>query len=119
MHYGEMLDGTATLKQFVHAQIDNERREAIRLNHTATHLLHAALKAVVGPQVQQKGSLVDAERARFDFSHFESLTAEQIQEIECLVNEQVRANNEVVTRLMDIESAKKAERLPFWGKVCG
>lgn len=116
VHYGEILDGTAVLNQFVHAQIDNDRREAIRLNHTATHLLHAALKTVVGPQVQQKGSLVDAERARFDFSHFESLTAEQIQEIECLVNEQIRANSEVVTRVMDIESAKKWRRCPFGEK---
>lgn len=107
VHYGEVVEGTATLDQFVKAQIDNERREAIRLNHTATHLLHAALKTVVGPQVQQKGSLVDAERARFDFSHFEPLTAEQIKEIESLVNDQIRANHEVVTRIMDIDSAKK------------
>ncbi|WP_115707133.1 alanine--tRNA ligase [Legionella sainthelensi] len=116
VHYGEILDGSAALNQFVHAQIDNERREAIRLNHTATHLLHAALKTVVGPQVQQKGSLVDAERARFDFSHFESLTAEQIQEIECLVNEQVRANSEVETRIMDIESAKKSGAVALFGE---
>ncbi|KTD10745.1 alanyl-tRNA synthetase [Legionella gratiana] len=116
VHYGEMLDGTATLNQFVHAQIDNERREAIRLNHTATHLLHAALKMVVGSQVQQKGSLVDAERARFDFSHFEPLTAEQIQVIECLVNEQIRANNQVVTRIMDIESAKKSGAVALFGE---
>lgn len=116
VHYGEVLRGTATLNQFVDAQIDNERREAIRLNHTATHLLHAALKTVVGSQVQQKGSLVDAERARFDFSHFEPLTAEQIQAIECLVNEQIRANNEVVTRIMDIESAKKDGAVALFGE---
>ncbi|AWN74000.1 alanine--tRNA ligase [Legionella anisa] len=116
VHYGEVVEGTATLDQFVKAQIDNERREAIRLNHTATHLLHAALKTVVGPQVQQKGSLVDAERARFDFSHFEPLTAEQIKEIESLVNDQIRANHEVVTRIMDIDSAKKSGAVALFGE---
>ncbi|HHF7373228.1 alanine--tRNA ligase [Legionella bozemanae] len=116
VHYGEVVEGTATLDQLVKAQIDNERREAIRLNHTATHLLHAALKKVVGPQVQQKGSLVDAERARFDFSHFEPLTAEQINEIESLVNEQIRANHEVVTRVMDIDSAKKSGAVALFGE---
>lgn len=116
VHYGEVVEGTASLDQLVKAQIDNDRREAIRLNHTATHLLHAALKTVVGPQVQQKGSLVDAERARFDFSHFESLTAEQIQAIEQLVNDQIRANNEVVTQIMDIESAKKSGAVALFGE---
>lgn len=111
-----MVEGTAALDQLVNAQIDNERREAIRLNHTATHLLHAALKTVVGPQVQQKGSLVDAERARFDFSHFEPLTAEQIIEIESLVNDQIRANHDVVTRIMDIDSAKKSGAVALFGE---
>ncbi|HHT0592343.1 TPA: alanine--tRNA ligase [Legionella anisa] len=116
IHYGEVLEGNAATNELVHAQIDNERREAIRLNHTATHLLHAALKTVVGPQVQQKGSLVDAERARFDFSHFEPLTAEQIKEIESLVNDQIRANHEVVTRIMDIDSAKKSGAVALFGE---
>ncbi|KTD67331.1 alanyl-tRNA synthetase [Legionella steelei] len=116
VHYGEVVEGTGTLDLLVKAQIDNERREAIRLNHTATHLLHAALKTVIGPQVQQKGSLVDAERARFDFSHFESLTAEQIQEVELLVNDQIRANHEVVTRVMDIESAKESGAVALFGE---
>lgn len=116
VHYGEVLTGKANVKQEVKAQIDNERREAIRLNHTATHLLHAALKTVVGPQVQQKGSLVDAERARFDFSHYAALTNVQIREIERLVNEQIRANNEVVTQIMDIESAKKMDAVALFGE---
>lgn len=116
VHYGEMIEGTADLNQVAHAQIDNERRDAIRLNHTATHLLHAALKTVVGQQVQQKGSLVDAERARFDFSHFEALTAEQIRKIEQLVNAQISENNEVVTQLMDIESAKKSGAVALFGE---
>lgn len=116
VHYGEVLDGIVTTDQYVTAQIDTERRQAVRLNHTATHLLHAALKTIVGPQVQQKGSLVDAERARFDFSHFEGLTAAQIQQIEILVNKQIRKNDEVVTRVMDIESAKKSGAVALFGE---
>lgn len=116
VHYGEVLEGTLILNQGVKAQIDNVRREAIRLNHTATHLLHAALKTIVGPQVQQKGSLVEAERARFDFSHFEALTPVQIRQIELLVNEQIRQNNEVVTQVMDIETAKKSGAVALFGE---
>ncbi|RUR13907.1 alanine--tRNA ligase [Legionella sp. km772] len=116
VHYGEVVEGHLTLKQNVHAKIDKIRRDAIRLNHTATHLLHAALKKLIGPHVQQKGSLVDAERARFDFSHFEALNAEQIKQIETLVNEQVRANFEVETQLMDIESAKKSGAVALFGE---
>ncbi len=116
IHYGEVLLGAVITDQFVKAQIDLARREAIRLNHTATHLLHAALKNIVGPQVHQKGSLVDAERARFDFSHTEAITALQIEEIERLVNDQVRANSEVVTHVMDIESAKKSGAVALFGE---
>ncbi len=116
VHYGEVVEGSLNLNQAVTAQIDQERREAIRLNHTATHLLHAALKSVVGKHVQQKGSLVDAERARFDFSHYEGLTSEQIQQIELLVNDQIRANNEVVTEVMDIEAAKTSGAVALFGE---
>lgn len=116
VHYGEMTEGTLTLNQVVRAQIDELRRNAVRLNHTATHLLHAALKTVVGQHVQQKGSLVDAERARFDFSHFEALTADQIQKIEQLVNDQIRANNEVVTEIMDIDAARKSGAQALFGE---
>ncbi|TAL60016.1 MAG: alanine--tRNA ligase [Legionella sp.] len=116
VHYGEVVSGSLNLNQPVKAIIDKERREAIRLNHTATHLLHAALKKVVGPQVQQKGSLVESERARFDFSHFEGLTNEQIVEIEELVNAQIRANNEVVTNVMNIEAAKKSGAVALFGE---
>lgn len=116
VHYGEVIEGQFSLKQKVHAEIAKARRETIRLNHSATHLLHAALKSIVGPHVQQKGSLVDAERARFDFSHFEALNAEQLKQIESLVNEQVRANNAVETQLMDIESAKKSGAVALFGE---
>ncbi|WP_298621818.1 alanine--tRNA ligase [uncultured Legionella sp.] len=116
VHYGEVERGSLALNVTVQAQIDGKRRDAIRLNHTATHLLHAALKSVVGPHVQQKGSLVDAERARFDFSHFEALTPLQIQHIELLVNEQIRANNEVVTQVMDIDVAKESGAVALFGE---
>lgn len=116
VHYGEVLEGTVIVTQMVHAQVDVARRDEIRLNHTATHLLHAALKAIAGPHVQQKGSLVDAERARFDFSHFEALTPLQIQEIEVMVNNEIRANHEVVTQLMDIEAAKNSGAVALFGE---
>lgn len=108
VHYGELLSGHLRLNQMARAEIDLSRREAIRLNHTATHLLHAALKAVVGNHVQQKGSLVDAERARFDFSHYEALTSDQICQLETLVNEKIRANDNVLTQLMSIDEAKES-----------
>ena len=116
VHYGEVEEGSLVLNQLADARIDVQRRDAIRLNHTATHLLHAALKMVVGQHVQQKGSLVDAERARFDFSHFEALTPLHIQQIELLVNDQIRANNEVVTQVMDIETAKRSGAVALFGE---
>lgn len=116
VHHGTVVNGTLALNQSLTAEIDTARRDAIRLNHTATHLLHAALKAVVGSHVQQKGSLVDAERARFDFSHFEGLTPQQIEDIERLVNDQIRANSEVVTDVMDIEAAKKSGAVALFGE---
>ncbi|KTD12174.1 alanine--tRNA ligase [Legionella jamestowniensis] len=116
VHYGEMLTGKLQVNAKVDAQVDASRRQAIRLNHTATHLLHAALKVVVGSHVQQKGSLVDAERARFDFSHFEALTAGQLRQIETLVNDRIRANDQVKTELMDIESAKKSGAVALFGE---
>ncbi|HAU1067126.1 TPA: alanine--tRNA ligase [Legionella pneumophila] len=116
VHYGKVIKGELTLDLLIHAQVDNIRRDAIRLNHTATHLLHAALKQIVGQHVQQRGSLVDAERARFDFSHFEALTPQQIQQIEEVVNAQIRANNEVITQVMDIESAKQSGAVALFGE---
>ncbi|MFA6302610.1 MAG: alanine--tRNA ligase [Legionella sp.] len=116
VHYGALVEGTLKVNQMVSAEIDSQRRDAIRINHTATHLLHAALKEVLGAQVQQKGSLVDAERARFDFSHTEALSAKQIQRVESLVNDQVRANNEVQTQIMDIEKAKQSGAVALFGE---
>ncbi len=116
VHYGELTEGELALQQSVTAQVDTARRNAIRLNHTATHLLHAALKIIVGAHVQQKGSLVDAERARFDFAHFEALTTAQIKQIETLVNDRIRANDEVTTNLMSIDEAKKDGAIALFGE---
>ncbi len=116
VHYGEVIAGEIQLKQSVDAQVDSARRDAIRLNHTATHLLHAALKLLVGAHVQQKGSLVDAERARFDFSHHEALTADMLRQLEALVNQQIRANHPVVTELMDMNQAQQSGAVALFGE---
>jgi alanyl-tRNA synthetase len=91
-------------------------RQATALNHSATHLMHAALRKVLGEHVAQKGSLVNAERLRFDFSHFEAVTAAQLNEIENLVNEHIRANHEVETRLMNIDDARASGAMALFGE---
>lgn len=116
VHYGEVLIGELTQDQRTHAQVDTQRRNAIRLNHTATHLLHAALKQVIGEHVQQKGSLVDADRARFDFSHTEALSEQQLKSLEMLVNEKIRANENVMTELMDMDEAKRQGAVALFGE---
>lgn len=116
VHYGELIEGEFIVNQEVSAQVDTIRRDAIRLNHTATHLLHAALKTIIGSHVQQKGSLVDAERARFDFSHFEALSTAQLHQLESLVNERIRINDEVVTEIMNIDEAKKSGAVALFGE---
>lgn len=116
VHIGEMMQGELELNQSVEAVVDSQRRNAIRLNHTATHLLHAALKQVIGAHVQQKGSLVDANRCRFDFSHTSALTPSQLRTVESLVNQKIRENIEVVTDNMDIEAAKKSGAVALFGE---
>ncbi|STX37895.1 alanine--tRNA ligase [Legionella feeleii] len=116
VHYGQLLQGELSIGQTINAKVDSARRNAIRLNHTATHLLHAALKAIVGPHVQQKGSLVDAERARFDFSHFEALTSQQLRQLENLVNDRIRANDEVETQIMSLDEAKRSGAVALFGE---
>lgn len=100
----------------VEALVDSGRRAAIKLNHSATHLMHAALKKIIGEHVNQKGSLVDAQRLRFDFSHFEGLTKKQLLEIEALVNQQVRANHPLQTQLMELEQAKASGAMALFGE---
>lgn len=105
-----------SLGETAQAKIDASRREAIKLNHSATHLMHAALKQILGEHVNQKGSLVDAERLRFDFSHFEGVSTEQLLTIETMVNEQVRANHSLQTKLMELEEAKASGAMALFGE---
>ena len=100
----------------VEAKVDCARRQAIKLNHSATHLMHAALKSILGDHVNQKGSLVQPERLRFDFSHFEALTKKQILATETMVNEQILANHVLQTRLMGLEQAKEAGAMALFGE---
>lgn len=116
LHHGRIISGQIENHQKLTATVDSKRRNAIRLNHTATHLLHAALRKILGPHVQQKGSLVDSERARFDFSHFSPLTTDEIRQVELLVNAQIRANHPVETDLMAIEDAKDAGAVALFGE---
>ncbi|MGA2023142.1 MAG: alanine--tRNA ligase [Steroidobacteraceae bacterium] len=115
-HLGVALAGTIKLGATLFARVDTQRRDAIRLNHSATHLLHAALRRVLGVHVTQKGSLVAADRLRFDFSHLQPVTAAQLEQIERQVNAQIRANHEVSTRLMDTEQAIAAGAMALFGE---
>ncbi|WP_417883827.1 alanine--tRNA ligase [Vibrio rumoiensis] len=115
-HHGKLVEGVMAKADNVLAQVDAERRNAITLNHSATHLLHAALRKVLGEHVTQKGSLVRAENLRFDFSHLEAVTAQELREVERLVNQQVRRNHQVETNIMDIESAKQKGAMALFGE---
>ena len=115
-HQGKLAQGSLKLNDRVDAQIDAERRNSIRLNHSATHLLHAALRQTLGDHVAQKGSLVNDKYLRFDFSHFEAMKPEQIRAVEDLVNQQVRRNLPVQTELMALEDAKEKGAMALFGE---
>ncbi|MCT8345203.1 alanine--tRNA ligase [Photorhabdus kleinii] len=115
-HIGKLEKGTLSVNHTINAVIDIERRDAIRLNHSATHLLHAALRQILGEHVSQKGSLVNDKYLRFDFSHFEAMKPEQIRQVEDLVNAEVRQNSPVVTELMDLETAKAKGAMALFGE---
>ncbi|MBH2940867.1 alanine--tRNA ligase [Serratia marcescens] len=115
-HQGKLAQGSLKLNDRVDAQIDTERRNSIRLNHSATHLLHAALRQTLGEHVAQKGSLVNDKYLRFDFSHFEAMKPEQIRAVEDLVNQQVRRNLPVQTELMALEDAKEKGAMALFGE---
>ena len=115
-HIGRVAEGGIRVGDTVQAQVDGERRRAIMLNHTATHLLHAALRETLGAHVQQKGSLVAPERLRFDFSHLKPVTPEQLEAIERLVNAQIRLNSPAETRLMSYESAVAEGAMALFGE---
>ena len=119
MHLGQVTDGAIRVGDKVEALVDAERRHDIALNHSATHLLHAALRQVLGEHVTQKGSLVEADRLRFDFSHFEPLTPEQLTEIENLVNARIRDDLPVETRIMEPEAAIAQGAMALFGEKYG
>jgi alanyl-tRNA synthetase len=116
LHKGRLLEGTLTSGMTLEADVDRLSRSAIRLNHSATHLLHAALKQVLGEHVNQRGSLVDSERLRFDFSHFEPVTREEIRTIERIVNEQILRNSAVQTQVMALEDAREKGAMALFGE---
>jgi len=115
-HIGTLENGSIKADDTLTAEVNDTARRATELNHSATHLMHAALRKVLGEHVTQKGSLVDPERLRFDFSHFEPVTAEQLNEIETIVNEHIRANHEVVTKLMAIDDARESGAMALFGE---
>ena len=119
MHTGKVIHGSFQLGDTVTASIDAERRMAIRRGHTATHLLDAALKAVLGDHVHQAGSLVEPDRLRFDFTHFESITPEQLLAVDTFVNDAILRGIPVVTEVLPIEEAKKKGAVAMFGEKYG
>jgi alanyl-tRNA synthetase len=118
-HIGKLAAGVLKLGDKVSAHIDTARREHIRRNHTATHLLHAALREVLGAHVQQKGSLVAPERLRFDFAHFQPVTTDEIRRIERRVNEQIRLNAAAETKSMGYDAAVASGAMALFGEKYG
>ncbi len=115
-HLGQLTQGTLRVNHNIDAQIDVARRNRIRLNHSATHLLHAALRKILGEHVVQKGSLVNDKYLRFDFSHFEAMKPEQIRQVEDMVNEQIRRNLPVQTEVMERDAAKEKGAMALFGE---
>jgi alanyl-tRNA synthetase len=118
-HHGHVAEGTLKVGDAVTARVNTTQRAATVRNHSATHLMHKALREVLGDHVQQKGSLVNAERTRFDFAHNAPVTDEQIRRIEALVNAEILANAATQARLMDIESAQKTGAMMLFGEKYG
>ena len=119
VHFGAVEQGSLQVGDKLEAVVDAERREAIKLNHTATHLMHAALRQVLGDHVAQKGSLVAPDRLRFDFSHYEAVTPEQLQEIEDLVNAEIRKNTPAQTDHMSYDDAIASGAMALFGEKYG
>ena len=119
LHQGRLVGGTLCADDAVESTVNAEIRQAIALNHSATHLLHAALRKVLGEHVNQQGSLVSSQRLRFDFAHFEAVTPEQLQEIEAMVNQQVRMNTSVDVEVMPVADAKAKGAMALFGEKYG
>ncbi|MDG1580511.1 alanine--tRNA ligase [Pseudomonas sp. GOM6] len=119
LHHGVVAKGGLSVGASLKAEVDASVRQATALNHSATHLLHAALRQVLGEHVQQKGSLVDSQRLRFDFSHFEAIKPEQLKALEDLVNAEIRKNSMVETEETDIETAKAKGAMALFGEKYG
>ena len=118
-HYGIQSKGSLKVGDKVEAKIDQQRRKKIMNNHSATHLLHEALRQILGDQVQQKGSLVESEKLRFDFSHDEIVSRSDLDKVESIVNAQILGNSIVTTEETDIESAKKKGAMALFGEKYG
>jgi alanyl-tRNA synthetase len=118
-HHGTLTQGTLAVGDTVNAQVNTAARAATVRNHSATHLMHKALREVLGEHVQQKGSLVDAEKTRFDFVHNAPMTDAQIREVERRVNDEILANAAAQARVMDIESAKQTGAMMLFGEKYG
>ena len=119
LHFGYVQSGSFHVGDKVQADIHNDRRQLITCNHSATHLLHEALRAVLGDHVEQRGSLVDEERFRFDFSHDSAVTDDEIRQVENIVNEEILKNKEVVTNSMSMEEAKSKGAKALFGEKYG
>ena len=119
LHHGFVKSGLFKVGDTVTAVVDKDKRVATALNHSATHLLHAALRSVLGTHVQQKGSLVEPERLRFDYAHFEPLNSGQVQTIEHLVNTKIRENSSVETKVLPVEQALSSGAMGLFGEKYG
>jgi alanyl-tRNA synthetase len=119
MHYGRLAQGVLHVGDTVHAAIDMERRKAIQRAHSTTHLLDTALKKVLGDHVHQAGSLVEPDRLRFDFTHFEAISPEELRQVEELVNDAILEGYPVVTEILPIEEAKKKGAVAMFGEKYG
>ena len=119
LHLGRVRHGTLKVGDEVKAKVDGQQRWATALNHSATHLLHAALRQVLGAHVTQKGSLVDARRLRFDFSHDQALTGSELSAVEDLVNQQIRQNSKVQVEELTLEAAKEKGAMALFGEKYG
>ncbi|MEY4588184.1 MAG: alanine--tRNA ligase [Pseudomonadota bacterium] len=119
LHIGRLVSGQLKTGQALAAEVTADIRLATALNHSATHLLHAALRQVLGDHVSQKGSSVDAEKLRFDFSHFEAVSAEQLKTIENIINQHIRHNSAISTDICDMETAKTRGAMALFGEKYG